>query len=70
MVKQQDIEQALQSAVAGGQFMAANLTSGDGRLIFAAGLANFINAVLADNPRAKLSEVRDALLVYARSRQH
>ena len=70
MIKQQNIQQALQSAVAGGQFMATNLSSGDAKIIFAAGLTNFINAILTDSPRAKLSEVRDALLIYAQSQQH
>jgi len=69
-IKQQNIQQALQAAVSGGQFMATNLSSGDARIIFAAGLTNFINTILADSPRAKLSEVRDALLIYARSQQH
>lgn len=69
MINQQTIQQALQSAVAGGQFMASNLRTGDSEIIFAFGLTKFINTILADSPRANLPELRDALLVYARRQQ-
>jgi len=67
MITPHHMQQALQAAIAGSMYMTSKHEFADPQIICAAGLTNFVNAVLTNDPQATVADVRNALLTYVRS---
>lgn len=68
MIPQSTIHDAVQDAVAGGQFLAVRLEKENPEALFAVGFAAFMSTIVSQVGDVRLSDVSDALIIYARSR--